>query len=66
VITIRSDQKEAKRCYENSLKTNRGVFTVTTQPPSEKGVARAKVGRERHPELAEDVLEREIGGIMYV
>ena len=24
VITIKSDQKEAKRCYENSLKTKRG------------------------------------------
>ena len=25
VITIKSDQKEAKRCFENSLKTKRGV-----------------------------------------
>jgi len=47
VITIRSDQKEAKRCYENSLKTNRGVYTVTTRPPSEEGVARVEVARER-------------------
>jgi len=35
VITIRSGQKEAKRCYENSLKTKRGVFTVTTRAPIE-------------------------------
>jgi len=47
VITIRSDQKEAKRCYENSLKTKRGVFTVTIQPPSKKGIARAEISRER-------------------
>jgi len=26
VITIKSDQQEAKKCYENSLKTKRGVF----------------------------------------
>ncbi|XP_068476196.1 uncharacterized protein [Phaseolus vulgaris] len=33
VITIRSDQKEAKKCYENSLKTKRSVSYVTTTPP---------------------------------
>ena len=29
VITIKLDQKKAKRCYENSLKTKRAVFMVT-------------------------------------
>jgi len=29
VITIKSDQQEAKRCYENNLKAKRGVFMVT-------------------------------------
>ena len=33
VITIKSDKKEAKRCYENNLKTKRGVFMVITRPP---------------------------------
>ena len=33
VITIRSDQKEAKKCYENSLKNKRLVCHVTTMPP---------------------------------
>jgi len=33
VITIRSDQKEAKKCYENSLKTKRLLSYVTTTPP---------------------------------
>ena len=28
VIIIRSDQEEARKCYENSLKTKRGVFMV--------------------------------------
>ena len=65
VITIRSDPKEAKRCYENSLKIKRGVFIVTTQLPSEEGVARAEVAWERRPEPAEDLLEREIGGKMF-
>ena len=38
VITIKSDKKEAKRCYENSLQTKRGVFMVSTRAPSEEGV----------------------------
>jgi len=34
VITIRSDQKEAKKCHENSLKNKRSVCHVsTTSPP---------------------------------
>ena len=47
VITIKSYQKEAKRCYENSLKTKRGVFIVTTRAPSEEGVARVEIARKR-------------------
>ena len=33
IITIRSDQKEAKKCYENSLKNKRSMCHVTTTPP---------------------------------
>jgi len=33
VITIKSDQKEAKKCYENSLKNKRSVNYITTTPP---------------------------------
>jgi len=62
VITIKLDQKEAKRCYENSLKTKRGVFMVTTRAPSEEGVAPAEITRERQPEPIGEVLKREIGG----
>ena len=62
VIAIKSDQKEAKKCYKNSLKTKRGVFVVTTQPPREEGVTRAEIAQERRPKPAEEVLEREIGG----
>jgi len=34
VIVIKSDQEEAWRCYENSLKTKRGVVMVIEQPPT--------------------------------
>jgi len=62
MITIKSDQKEAKKCYENSLKTKKGVFVVTTQPLREEAVTQAEIARERLPEPAEEVSEKEIGG----
>jgi len=33
IITICSDQKEAKKCYENNLKNKRSICHVTTTPP---------------------------------
>jgi len=57
VITIKSDQKVAKKCYENSLKTKRGVCTITNQPQRGEGVARAKMARERRPEPAREVMK---------
>jgi len=33
IITICSDQKEAKKCYVNSLKNKRSICHVTTTPP---------------------------------
>ena len=33
VIVIKSDQEEARKCYENSLKTKRGVVMVMECPP---------------------------------
>ena len=36
VIVIKSDQEEARKCYENSLKTKRGVFAVTKRPGQEE------------------------------
>jgi len=38
LITIKSEQKATKKCYENSLKTKRGLCNVTNQPPGEKGL----------------------------
>jgi len=34
VIVIKSDQEEARKCYENSLKTKRGVFMVLERSPA--------------------------------
>ena len=33
VIVIKSDQEEARKCYENSLKTKRGMFMVLERSP---------------------------------
>jgi len=33
VIMFKSDQEEARKCYENSLKTKRRVFMVMERPP---------------------------------
>jgi len=62
VITVKSDQNEAKRCYENSLKTNRGVFCATTRPSREDGMTRVEIAWENHPKPAGGVVEREISG----
>ena len=37
VITIRSDEKEAKKCYEYSLRNRRSVCHVSTTPPPGAG-----------------------------
>ena len=34
VIVIKSDQEEARKCYENSLKSKKSVFMVFERPPS--------------------------------
>ncbi|XP_068476865.1 uncharacterized protein [Phaseolus vulgaris] len=39
IFTICSDQKEAKKCYENNLKNKRYVCHVTTTPPPGVGSA---------------------------
>ena len=54
VITIKSYQKEAKRCYENNLKTKRGVFMVIACPPHSKEVAQPKIN---HTEIARAEVE---------
>ena len=62
VITTKSNQKATKKCYENSLKTKRGVCSITNQPQRGEGVARTEMARERRLEPIGEVLEREIGG----
>ena len=65
VLVIKSNQQEAKRCYENSLKAKRGVFMVMERPPIEDdcaGVSCAESARERRLEPVGNVVERQIGG----
>jgi len=54
VITIKSDQKEARHCYENSLKQQRSVCHVTSTPPPDVDEKRSEVavpgGDRRSPE----------------
>jgi len=43
VITIKSDQKVTKKCYDNSLKTRRGVCAISAQLQEVEGVTRAEI-----------------------
>jgi len=65
IITIASDQEEAKKCYENNLKTNGGIFSITSRPPREDRVTREEIIRENLPEPARGVVEKEIGGKIF-
>ena len=56
VITMKSGQKATKKCYENSLKTKRGVCTVANQPPRGEGATRVEITRGVRPEPVEEVL----------
>ena len=51
VITNKVDQKIAQKCYENSLRSRRGMYTITT---------RMGCPMERHPEPARELREVEI------
>jgi len=62
VIVIKSDQEEARKCYENSLKTKRGVFIVTERPghgetPIE--VEPAEVPPKEHVHVGRSLVEAE-------
>jgi len=63
VISIKSHQKEAKRCYENSLKSKRGVFMVTTRPPHSEEVAQPEINHTKiaraEAEIARSKIARE-------
>ena len=62
VIIIKSDQKTAKKCYENSLKTKGGVCMITVQSQELEKATRVEIAKERRLEPAGEVQEREIGG----
>jgi len=43
VITIKSDQKATKICYENSLKAKRGVCAILPQPQKARRLTHAEI-----------------------
>ena len=51
VITTKFDQKVAKKCYENSLKTKRGVCSVPSQPQRGEEVVRGEMAWEGDPSM---------------
>ena len=61
VITIKSDQKAAKKCYENNRKAKRGVRVVAAQPQVVEEADRVEAAMDKQPEPAGEVEEREIG-----
>ena len=57
-ITIKSDQKEAKRCYENSLKARQRVSMVTNGPPYTEGSPLPKISRSKPDEAIAEIARR--------
>jgi len=49
VIVIMSDQEEARKCYENSLKTKRAVVMVIERPPVSCSLAEPEAMEEAMP-----------------
>jgi len=62
IITIKFDQKTAKKCYENSLKRKKGVCVITAQPQEVEEATCVETTKERRLEPAGEVQEKEIGG----
>jgi len=62
VIVIKSDQKVARKCYENNLKIKRGVCMITARPTKEGDTSRVQIAADKQPKSADEVQEREIGG----
>ena len=46
VIVIKSDQKAAHKCYENSLKNKPGVSMVATRPPKVEEDSRVEIATD--------------------
>ena len=46
VIVIKSDQKAARKCYENSLKNKREASVVATRPPKVEEDSRVEIATD--------------------
>jgi len=66
VITIRSNQKDARKCYESSLKNRRSYNIVAiSQEGKVAEVLETKLSHRPRPGPAGDVQEREIEGKLF-
>jgi len=59
VIVIKSDQEEARKCYENSLKTRRGVVMVIERPPVSDSPMELEPLEEATPAESEEAMPDE-------
>ena len=57
VITIKADQKMARKCYESSLK-NRKTYTLAIQHRELGWMAEVDISSERRPEPTEEAREK--------
>ena len=62
VITIKYDQKTTRKCYESSLKSKRGTYSIIVQAGEPEEIVDVGVANERQPGPAGEVQEKEIGG----
>jgi len=62
VIATKSDKKTARKCYESSLESKRGTYSITAQAGEPKEKLKARVSSERRPGPTGEVHEKEIRG----
>jgi len=65
VITIKYDQKTARKCYESNLKSRRGTYSIIVQKGEPKELMQAEVASKRRPGTVGEVQEKEIGGMKF-
>jgi len=58
VITIKYDQKGTRKCFESSLRSRRGVYSITVQAGEPEEIMQVEVANDRQPESAGDVQEK--------
>jgi len=59
VITIKSNQKTVRKCYESSLKNRRGTYAITVHAEEPEWIVGAEVVKMRRLVPAREVQKRE-------